>query len=68
MIEDFCICEGPRFVLTISAANPEGGRESGPTVRCCLSHLVAAKVVGNDLQERDPSLAIAFEIHPVEAN
>ena len=67
MVRDFCSCDGPRFVLTITATDPvTGERESGPTVRCCLKHVLAAKVIANDLQDRDPALAIDFDVTRVD--
>ena len=62
--EDLCPCEGDRFMVTITADDGET-RESGPTMLCCANHLVAAKVVANDLVEREPTMSIHFDIRPV---
>ena len=66
-MKSLCACEGPRFEVTITAMDEEAGqREAGPTMRCCGVHLLAARVIANDLDQRDPTLAIAFDVCPVE--
>lgn len=65
-IEQACTHEGPRFMVTVSATEA-GTTEAGPTMLCCGLCLVAAKVIANDLRDRAPELALAFDISPVVA-